>query len=516
MYKRKVNKFICTETEPVVSTTAGQLRGFKSDDVYNFRGIEYAQSKRFHMPEPVAPWEGVKDALNYGYGCPEMTYSLRERQDLDLLIVPGRIWAVSENCQNLNVWTKSISPSAKRPVMVWLHGGGFFGGSATHLYSYDGYEMANENDVVVVTVNHRLNMLGFLDLSAYGTQYQHSGNAGMADLVAALQWVCDNVANFGGDPDNVTIYGQSGGGGKVTTLMQMPSADGLYHRAIIQSGVMRMAKSSDSARQLTAKTVEVLGLNSQNITEIETMDYDIVASAIKKASAELGGSPMGMWAPVPDGEYFVGAPLNVGFRPETRHIPVMVGHCLAEFPSCLPKGDKTQWTDEQRFNCLKESFGDGAEEVKSEFIKAYPEVDWSYAVAADFIVRPAVLEFLDQRCAQADAPAYSYVFTFESPLMGGQLPGHNGELHFMFHNAAYMDAMSKPGTTERLQDEMAGAWAQFAYAGNPNRAGLPMWEAYTPDNGACMAFGDVTVLKHGHDLGLMEAFKKYPPKTYML
>lgn len=154
-------------------------------------------------------------------------------------MVPQRYWSFSEHCQNLNIWTPSIDPEAKKPVMVWLHGGGFFGGCSTQLYSYEGWEMSHNYDVVIVTVNHRLNMLGFLDLSEMGEEYKNSGNLGMADLVEALRWVKRNIAAFGGDPDNVTIYGQSGGGGKVSTLMQMPSADGLYHRAIIQSGVMR-------------------------------------------------------------------------------------------------------------------------------------------------------------------------------------------------------------------------------------------------------------------------------------
>ena len=210
LYRNKARRFLCTATEPVVRTTAGQLRGYRSDDVYVFRGIPYATAKRFQMPQPIEPWEGIRDALAYGPGNPEMTMSLESREELDQLMVPGRIWSISEAPMNLNVWTRSIDPGARRPVMVWLHGGGFSGGSATHLYSYDGYQMADLYDVVLVTVNHRLNMQGFFNLSAFGGVYAHSGNAGMADLVAALEWVRDNITAFGGDPDNVTIYGQSG------------------------------------------------------------------------------------------------------------------------------------------------------------------------------------------------------------------------------------------------------------------------------------------------------------------
>jgi para-nitrobenzyl esterase len=504
---------MCTETEPVVTTVSGKLRGYKSDDVYCFKGIEYARAKRFQMPEPAESWNGVKDALSYGPGCPEMTFSIEGKPDFDHIIMPGRFWSCSENCLNLNVWTKSVSPAAKRPVMVWLHGGGYAGGSATHLYSYDGYEMADNYDVVLITVNHRLNMLGFLDLSEFGDRYKHSGILGIADLVAALEWVKENIAAFGGDPDNVTIYGQSGGGGKVTTLMQMPAADGLYHKAIIQSGIMRDWPDSPEHRLPYAeKAAEILGLTRDTIQEIETMDYETVAAAVRKASSELGGNPMSMWKPISDGEYYIGAPFDVGFRKETSHIPLIVGSCISEFVRS-PTGNKAEWTDEKRYAALKEMYGDGTEEVRGCFEEAYPELDWSYAACVDTRCRPAIIDFLNKRREEAEAPVYNYIFTFESPFMGGLLPGHNSDLHFMFHNALYMDAMCKPGVTERLQDEMAGAWAQFAYAGNPNRAELAMWEAYTPENGACLALGDKTVLKHQHDCGLLKALDKHTSKV---
>ena len=512
LYRNKARRFLCTATEPVVRTTAGQLRGYRSDDVYVFRGIPYATAKRYQMPQPVEPWEGIRDALAYGPGNPEMTMSLESREELDQLMVPGRIWSISETPMNLNVWTRSIDPGARRPVMVWLHGGGFSGGSATHLYSYDGYQMADLYDVVLVTVNHRLNMQGFFNLSAFGGVYAHSGNAGMADLVAALEWVRDNITAFGGDPDNVTIYGQSGGGGKVTTLMQMPAADGLYHRAIIQSGVMRGGPRSDQSAEVAARTVARLGLTAETIEQISALPYDVVCGAIRAVNVELGLRPDGSWAPCPDGDYYPGSPFDVGFRPETAHIPLIVGSCLSEFSPCMPAGRREDYTDTQREALLRDSFGEGADEVRASFQSAYPDVDWRYAVAADMICRPAVLGFLDLRRQQATAPVYNYVFTFESPMDGGRLTGHNGDLHFMFHNASFMDAMCVPGVTERLEDDMAGAWAQFAYAGDPNRAGLVHWAPYTEEEGACMLFGERTTLVHSHDRALLSALTKYPPK----
>ena len=224
--------FMCTKTEPVVQTKAGKLRGFRIDGVYAFHGVKYADAKRFQQPEPVQPWEGIKNALAYGYVCP----MLKQDEPNNELMVPHRYWPLDENCQYLNIWTKSLDPSAKKPVLVWLHGGGFAAGSSIEHIAYEGENMSRYGDVVVVSLNHRLNILGYLDLSPFGEKYANSGNAGSADMVAALQWIHDNIAGFGGDPDNVTLFGQSGGGMKVWTLMQTPAADGLFHKGIVQSG----------------------------------------------------------------------------------------------------------------------------------------------------------------------------------------------------------------------------------------------------------------------------------------
>ena len=252
-------KFVCTENYPIVDTPKGKLHGYQDNDIFCFHGIDYAHAERFHEAVPTPTWEGVKRAHDYGCGCPEMTYSREGKKDPFELILPQRVWNMSEDVLNLNVWTRSLNPKAKKPVMVWFHGGGFAAGSATHLYSYEGYAMAELYDVVVVSVNHRLNMLGFLDLSEFGEPYRHSANHGVMDLVEALKWVRDNIACFGGDPENVTIYGQSGGGGKVCTLLEMPSADGLYHRAIVQSGVMRGGPRNPNGKEIGRRTVELLG-----------------------------------------------------------------------------------------------------------------------------------------------------------------------------------------------------------------------------------------------------------------
>ena len=204
-------KFICTPDFPVAETPCGKIRGYQLDDIFVFHGIKYANAKRFQMPTKIEPWEGIKDALGYGYTCPTM----REERCGPEVMTPHRYWPKDEACQYLNVWTATLDKTAKKPVMLWLHGGGFADCSAIELACTDGTAMARWGDVVMVSLNHRLNILGFLDVSAYGEKYANSGNAGLADLVIALEWIRDNIEAFGGDPGNVTIFGQSGGGGKV-------------------------------------------------------------------------------------------------------------------------------------------------------------------------------------------------------------------------------------------------------------------------------------------------------------
>ena len=504
-------KFVCTENYPIVDTPKGKLHGYQDNDIFCFHGIDYAHAERFHEAVPTPAWKGVKRAHDYGCGCPEMTYSREGKKNPFELILPQRVWNMSEDVLNLNVWTRSLNPKAKKPVMVWFHGGGFAAGSATHLYSYEGYAMAELYDVVVVSVNHRLNMLGFLDLSEFGEPYRHSANHGVMDLVEALKWVRDNIACFGGDPENVTIYGQSGGGGKVCTLLEMPSADGLYHRAIVQSGVMRGGPRNPNGKEIGRRTVELLGLNAETIGEIKHVEYSRLAGAVLQAFEELGYGNGGMlpWSPTPDGEVFLCNPLDVGFRAETRDIPIMAGSVVTEFvPS--PIGDKSKWSEEKKLSVLRERFGEDTEAVAEAYKKAYPEVDVSYAASADLHARPAVIDFLTQKVKQGGAPAYGYIMTFEQPYLGGIMLGHNTDLHFMFHNAMNVEGMVKEGVTERLQDEMAGAWAAFARTGDPDHEKLmEHWRPFTEAGHETYAFGDRSMLKVNHDAELMRFCERY-------
>jgi para-nitrobenzyl esterase len=244
---------------PVVQVQCGKLRGLKDGRVFTFLGIPYARAERFEMPKAVPAWDGIKGAQVWGPVCPIPQATSVGADDV---VFPHRYWVENENCQVLNVWTQSLSRNARKPVMVWMHGGGFTNGSSLESYAYDGKTLSEFGDVVAVSVNHRLNIIGTLDLSAYGPEYANSRYTGMADLVAALEWVRDNIEAFGGDPGNVTIFGQSGGGGKVTRLMQMPSAKGLFHRAISESGGSLNYRNTDPAKSIEHQQAIAAGLTS--------------------------------------------------------------------------------------------------------------------------------------------------------------------------------------------------------------------------------------------------------------
>ena len=377
--------FICNEDWPVVETKQGKLRGYFFDDVFVFQGIKYADAKRFQMPEPVAPWEGIRDALGFGYNCPGPAQPrFMPRGEV---AGPHRFWPESEHCQYLNIWTGSINPGAKKPVLVWLHGGGYVDGSAIEMIAYDGDHLAKYDDVVVVSVNHRLNVLGHLDMSDFGPEYENSGNAGFADLVAALQWVHENIEGFGGDPNNVTVFGQSGGGGKVSALLQIPSAEGLFQKAIVMSGIITddnvLVHTTAVPKMIVAEIMKEMGLEEDELERFISAPEIILERATDRAVKNLNkkGYVVG-WGPKPNGWYAGSLCLNTSTA-FSKKIPTMVGTAFAEFNRTPSTVDKSKMTEEDILHQTEEKFGEKAGEFLRIFRKAYPYVDEAYAVCTD-------------------------------------------------------------------------------------------------------------------------------------
>jgi para-nitrobenzyl esterase len=491
------DQFVASTAKTVVETNKGSLVGAVDGGVYSYLGVPYARADRFMPAEEVKPWQGVRPAVTYGENCfiPQMTSVAG-----DELFNPHRYMPMSENCQFLNVWTPGIKDKKKRPVMVWIHGGGFTNGSGIELTSYDGHNLSKQGDVVVVTLNHRLNALGFLDLSAYGEKYKYSGNASISDLVAALKWVNQNIEAFGGDPGNVTIFGQSGGGYKVRALMGTPSAKGLFEKAIVQSG-SRVDSVTDqaSSRKVAELTLANLGLKPDEVGKLADIDYSrlIAASdkAIKDATAQ--GAKDARYAPVEDGDFIPANPVGKSWVDQARDIPLMVGNTLNEFetvirnkPADLLADNRNGWDDAKVAAKLKQRFGDKADAVAKAFAVAYPEKKPGDAFFIDTYFRPGAIRDLDLKAKQAGAPVYSYMFAYESPVLDGiAMSWHCSELPYVFANAGLAKTSTGGGKQAlALSKKMSQAWINFARTGKPSAKGLPEWPAYTTDHPATMVF----------------------------
>lgn len=509
-------RFVCTLEEPVVTTAAGKLRGYKMDDIYHFEGIRYAKAKRFQNPQKVTPWEGIKDATNYGPGCPV----LRNPVPSGEVRIPHRFWPSSENCQYLNVWTNSLDVSERKAVMVWFHGGGFADGSAIEQVAYDGTNMARYGDVVVVTVNHRLNVFGFLDLSDFGEKYANSKNAGLADLVAALMWVRENIAQFGGDPENVTIFGQSGGGGKVSTLLQMPSVDGLFHKAMVISGVrpegskiMAPPENSDAHLLVDAMLAE-LGIAPDKIEEIETVSYSALAAAYLKVkdAVEAVGGYVGC-SPLPN-DYFVGHPEEVGFREHAQEIPMVVGSVFGEMAFNPGVAQKYEKTREEQIAIVRETFGDATEDIVAKYEAAYPGQNLIDILSLDCFTRTPTVNYVKKKASYGKAPVYNYLFNYEFPYQDGKRPWHCSDLPFFFHNTDKVMICNKPGVSDALEQKMSTLLTNFAKYGDPNHSSLPRWEPSTKESVNTMILDEKCEVRVNFDTEVINAVKPLIPNPF--
>ena len=512
---RSAAPLIALDGEAVATTREGRVAGYIRRGIFTFKGIPYADNSaganRFMPPIKPKSWEGVRSSRQYGYVAPQGPRA-GWANDEEAFMFAWDDGVQSEDCLRVNVWTPALD-GKKRPVMVWLHGGGYTAGSGQELRSYDGENLARRGDVVVVSLNHRLNVFGYLDLSKFG--YAASGNVGMLDIVAALEWVRDNIEVFGGDPQKVTIFGQSGGGGKVSTLMAMPAAKGLFHRAIVESGSILQGIPQENAQKIADAIVRELGLSVATIGQIQTLPYPQILTAADKVLREnrpkaAGGVPnfrhisalLG-FGPVVDGTILPSHPFDPGAPAISAGIPMIIGTTLNEFVTAINHPEFEAMSEADLEARVRGIYGEKTMKVIAAFRRRTPRAKpfdlWSRIAASG--VRGSAIEQAKRKAAQGSAPAYLYWFTWQTPILSGRPRAfHCAEIAFVFDNTDRCETMTGGGADARaLAGKMCDAWIQFARTGNPNHPQLPRWPAFSPETIPTMIFDNPPRLEMNPD-----------------
>ena len=474
--------------EPVAETRYGQVRGTVDDGILTFRGIRYGAdtaTTRFAAPAEPDAWTGVADATSFGNSCPQTPTGNPGGLFTSWAPVPAP--ALDEDCLFLNVWTPALADGGERPVMVWFHGGGFSSGNGSS-NAYEGVNLAKRGDVVVVTVNHRLNVFGYLALGHYGDGFEDSAVAGVLDMIQALEWVQDNIENFGGDPDTVMIFGESGGGAKVSTLMATEKAKGLFHRAVVQSGAMIRFPEQASAQGAADQVVENLGLTADTIDRIRTLPVETIRAALEGTGAAS--------APSIDGRTLTRHPFFPDAAPPGRDVPLMLGTNRTEnslfMGAASPATFELTWEGLQV--ALARTYPDkNVAEIIAGYRKLQPDstpADIFFEATTDARWLAGHVTQAERKVEQGGAPAYLYLFNWDTPVQGGKWRSpHALEIGFVFDNVENSESMSGVGPEQqRIADIMADTWIAFARTGDPNNPRIPEWPPYDLDARPTMVF----------------------------
>jgi para-nitrobenzyl esterase len=479
----------------LVETASGRVRGYRDQAVRIFKGVPYGASPagagRFRAPRPPEPWAGTLQATEFGPSSPQLPHASRmtveqARRDVARM---RRIYGMQgvrhdqgEDCLALNVWTPALGDGRKRPVLFRIHGGGFASGNGNSSW-HDGTNMALRGDVVVVTMNHRLNCLGYLYFGDIGGPDYAAGNAGMMDLVLALEWVRDNIAAFGGDPGNVMIFGESGGGMKVSTLLAMPAAAGLFHRAIVESGAMLRATPRDQATAYARAFLKALDIAPGDFHKLDDVPYEAL---LDTQSAVGGGALLAGPSPCVDGLTLLDHPADAVRAGASADIPTMIGSCLTEGVMLHDAAlDRIFALDAADLDArLARAFGADAGRIRDHYHQLWPDVspgELFLLIESGAGFRRSSIALAEAKAAGARAPVYMYLLEWRSPADGGRIMASHG-----LDVPLSMDNVERSGAwtadypeSQVVADAMSEAWLTFARAGDPNHGGIPRWPAYT-------------------------------------
>ncbi|UTA70341.1 carboxylesterase/lipase family protein [Emticicia sp. 21SJ11W-3] len=493
----------------VANTSYGKIRGYILRGIHTFLGIPYGADtggeNRFMPPQKPNPWAGIKPTVWWGNTAPQ----IMEKRYADQYASFVDHWNyddVSEDCLRINVWTPALD-TKKRPVIVWLHGGGFVNGNGIEQDGYNGENISRLGDVVFCSLNHRLGSLGFTNLAGVaGSRFAASGNVGMLDIVAALEWVKENIANFGGDPGNVTIIGQSGGGAKVCTLMAMPSAKGLFHKAVALSGTTLSGVNKEYAEKLGAVVLKEAGLGPNEVGKLQQIPWRQYIDIANRAVASLADEAKrlnlqrGGYAPVADGQFLSDKPFFSDAGHFSADVPLIISTTFNEFAPSRTDASLEKVTLADVQEKLKPRFGDKSADIVDAYSNAFkdkkPIEIWSMIISN----RKNAIAAADAKASQK-APVYVAWFGWQPPLFDGRMRAfHCDDICFWFYNTDLMLTHTGGGARpRRLSEKMAKSFLNFVRTGNPNGGGLPAWAPYTSAKGETMILDDVCMLKNDPD-----------------